>query len=305
MPRLISLITSTIGREAPLARLLSSLRAQTNIAFELIVVDQSDDGRIARQLEDVAVGQSVRCFSSGRGLSKGRNLGLQQARGEVVGFPDDDCWYGSDVIARVQRHFDHSASCVLTGRTTDRDGVESVSAHRAESGAVDRYNVFTSGNSNTLFARTSIAREVGGFDESLGVGAATPFQSGEETDFVLRCIGRGYQPQFVHDFVVHHDRIDGSRTAQIARARTYSRGYGRLLRQHGYGLSYLGGRVGRAFVRGGWCLVTGDGAGALQRLHWIRGAVSGFIAPELRSGRNSSDRGAGGTLSEQPRPTRR
>jgi glycosyltransferase involved in cell wall biosynthesis len=284
------LITSTIGREAQLARLLLSLKAQTCTDFELIVVDQSADGRISGLVEDVAIGQAVRYFRSDRGLSKGRNVGLQHARGEIVGFPDDDCWYANDVIARVHRHFETAESSVLLGRTIDGDGIESVSTHRGESGEVDRTNVFISGNSNTLFARTSIAREVGGFDEALGVGAATPFQSGEETDFVLRCMGRGYRPYFVHDFVVHHDRSEIPPAAQIARAKTYSRGYGRLLRRHGYGMNDLGVRVGRALLRGAWCLATGDRSGTWQRLHWIRGAVAGFIAPQLKSDGIMSDR---------------
>jgi len=272
----VSLITCTIGRPEPLSRLLSSLMVQTDRAFELIVVDQSRDQQIAKQLADTPL-PHIRHLRSERGLSRGRNIGLQHARGEIIGFPDDDCWYHQDVIDHVHRLFQWPDLTVLTGRTVDGSGVDSVSAHRSESGVVNRHNVFESGNSNTLFARTSVARDVGGFDERLGVGAPTPFQSGEETDFLLRCIKANHQPRFIRDFVVHHDQTDTSNAKQMLRYRSYSSGYGRILRQHGYGTGYMGTRVGRAALRAALCLARGDSSGARQRYHWIRGTLRGFL----------------------------
>ena len=182
----VSLVVCTIGRRDTLARLLASLETQTNDAFELIVVDQSGGNGIEALLTNVSLGRGVRHLRSERGLSLGRNIGLRHARGEVVGFPDDDCWYDPDVIDRVDRFFQHPDNGGLTGRTVDARGVDSLSPHRADSGTIDRRNVFESGNSNTVFVRSSVARDAGGFDETLGVGAATPFQSCEETDFLLR-----------------------------------------------------------------------------------------------------------------------
>ena len=274
----ISLIVCTIGRRDAFARLLASLKMQTNDAFELIVVDQSNGDGVEALLTNVSIGQGVSHLRSERGLSLGRNRGLQQVRGEIVGFPDDDCWYDPDVIDRVHQFFRHPDNGVLTGRTVDDRGVNSLSPHRADSGVIDRRNVFESGNSNTLFVRTSVARDAGGFDETLGVGAATPFQSCEETDFLLRCLDKGHRLHFSHDFTIHHDQIDDSRAAQLRRARIYSRGYGRLLRLHGYGAGYLAVRVGRAMGRGTLCLALGDRTGARQRFVWARGSVHGFVA---------------------------
>lgn len=283
MRPLVSLIVCTIGRRDTLRRLVASLARQTDDAFELIVVDQGSTDEIATLLEPVAVGQRVRHLRSGRGLSLGRNIGLARADGAIVGFPDDDCWYDDNVIERVQLFFANSENEVLTGRTVDRSGNESVSAHRAESGLIDRNNVFESGNSNTVFARTAVARDVGGFDETLGVGAATPFQSGEETDFLLRCLHKEHLLHFDRGFLVHHDQVDSSAPTLLARTRAYSQGYGRLLRLHKYGLGYLGVRVGRAAIRGAICLATGDTSGARQRYDWANGSLRGFLAPASRS----------------------
>lgn len=278
MTALVSLVVSTIGRRDTLARLLASLGRQTNDAFELIVVDQGNGSDVEALLTNVVVGQGVRHLRSERGLSRGRNLGLRCVRGQIVGFPDDDCWYDPDVVDRVHQLFQHPERDVVTGRTVDGRGVTSLSPHRTDSGIIDRHNVFESGNSNTLFARTSVARDVNGFDESLGVGAATPFQSCEETDFLLRCLQKGHRLYFSHDFIVHHDQIDDSSGARFTRARIYSQGYGRLLRLHGYGAGYLAKRIGRAVARGAICLAAGDRPGARQRFVWASGSLQGFLA---------------------------
>jgi len=278
MTALVSLVICTIGRRDTLARLLASLERQTNNAFELVVVDQSNGSDVEALLNSCAVGQGVRHLRSERGLSRGRNIGLRRVRGQVIGFPDDDCWYDPDVVEHVHRFFEHQENAVLTGRTVDDRGVDSLSPHRRDSGDIDRRNVFASGNSNTLFARISVARDVNGFDESLGVGAATPFQSCEETDFLLRCLRSGHRLHFCHDFVVHHDQVDDSCAARFTRARIYSKGYGRLLRLHGYGVGYLAMRIGRALARGTICLAVGDHPGARQRFVWANGSLQGFLA---------------------------
>jgi glycosyltransferase involved in cell wall biosynthesis len=279
LAKLISLIVCTIGRSEPLARLLRSLKSQTDGAFEIVVVDQNPDNRIEQALKSFSAGQRIRRVRSEPGLARARNVGLRYAEGDVAGFPDDDCWYPSGVIAHVRRYFDQPQRALLTGRTVDRDGIESVSSHRAESGFVDRRNVFESGNSNTVFVRSAVACDVGGFDETLGIGAATLFQSGEETDFLLRCLGKGYQPYYDRYFVVHHDQIALSAEQEARRALTYSSGYGRVLRLHRYGIGHLAPRVGRAAARGAVCALRGDLAGARLRYGWAIGAVRGFFAP--------------------------
>jgi GT2 family glycosyltransferase len=256
------------------------LKKQTNPAFELIVVDQSNGDDVERLVRELQLAGGVHHIRSDRGLSLGRNVGLRHAKGDIVGFPDDDCWYDEYVTELVKLFFRQPGSAVLTGRTVDSEGAESVSAHRAESGAINRGNVFESGNSNTLFARMAVVRRVGGFDESLGVGAATPFQSGEETDFLLRCLERGYQLFYDRDFTVHHDQTNVATDIQIARAAAYSQGYGRLLRVHNYGARYLGIRVGRAAVRGAICFLRGEKEDARQRYGWASGAVRGFFAAD-------------------------
>jgi glycosyltransferase involved in cell wall biosynthesis len=210
------------------------------------------------------------------GVSRARNTGLAHARGDIIGFPDDDCWYDESVTSSVVEFFAaHPEYAALTGRTIGADGMTSVSPYQAESGAVMRSNAFTTGNTNTLFVRRPIAVQIG-FNETLGPGAGTQFLCGEDTDFVLTFLAGGHRAYYSRDLTVYHDAVDTSPEARIARAQKYSVGFGRVLRIHRYGPQFLATRVGRAVLRGAFCLATGDVAGARARYSWVAGSIRGY-----------------------------
>ena len=54
--------------------------------------------------------------------SRARNLGVQHARGEWVGFPDDDCQFMPDTLIEIERLTRQSQISVVTGQTTDASG---------------------------------------------------------------------------------------------------------------------------------------------------------------------------------------
>lgn len=277
MPEL-SLVVCTLGRTEQLARLLTSLKAQTLRDFEVILVDQNEPGLLDGLVAAFSDGLRIVHLRSPRGLSLGRNVGLARCGSPLIGFPDDDCWYGARVLENVHERFSRRGGLdVLMGRTVDATGRESLTRHRTASGPIDRSNVFESGTSNTLFVRRDAAAETGGFDESLGVGAPTPFQSGEETDFVLRCIGRGYEGYHDRDFCVFHDQI-GHGGVNAARARVYAVGFGRLLRIHRYGAGALAVQSLRGIAGGLLCLLRADLEGVRRRRDRIAGMAEGFFA---------------------------
>ena len=55
------------------------------------------------ELESVQSGGMLRLelVESARGLSRARNAGLRMIAGDIVSFPDDDCWYPPDLLQRV------------------------------------------------------------------------------------------------------------------------------------------------------------------------------------------------------------
>ena len=100
-----SLVVATLGRTTELQKLLKSLDQQTHRDFEIIVVDQNTDDRLLPVLSTFENRMEVRRLISVPGLSRARNVGLGTITGNVVCFPDDDCWYPSDLLARLNQLF--------------------------------------------------------------------------------------------------------------------------------------------------------------------------------------------------------
>jgi glycosyltransferase involved in cell wall biosynthesis len=81
---------ATINRDQEISRFLAKLDAQTHQDFELIVVDQNSDDRLCRVIETYQNRFTIRHLrSSVTGASRSRNLGLREAKGDIIGFPDD------------------------------------------------------------------------------------------------------------------------------------------------------------------------------------------------------------------------
>ena len=98
MPR-FSLIVATKNRTDDLLTLLGSLRSQLMQSFEILIVDQNPDDRLIPVLSQFA-DLPIRHLHSKPGLSRARNVALPLCTGDIIAFPDDDCWYPSESHAQ-------------------------------------------------------------------------------------------------------------------------------------------------------------------------------------------------------------
>ncbi|WP_323078759.1 glycosyltransferase family A protein, partial [Aeromonas hydrophila] len=122
-----SLIVATINRVEPLDLLFRSLCIQTYKNFEVILVDQNTKGQLDGLVNKYAEKLDIKRIFSEKGLSKARNRGLDMADGDIVCFPDDDCWYYPNTLEIVKSKFSKNQSVFgFTGRCIDDDGNESV-----------------------------------------------------------------------------------------------------------------------------------------------------------------------------------
>jgi len=85
----VSVVVCTYNRRAYLERLLDYMRYQTCSQFEIVIVDgPSDDG--TKEFLAKYNGQVKIAHNPARNLSISRNIGIELATGDVVGFIDDD-----------------------------------------------------------------------------------------------------------------------------------------------------------------------------------------------------------------------
>ncbi|MFC5405031.1 glycosyltransferase family 2 protein [Cohnella soli] len=237
----ISLIMATVNRTLEVETFLRHLDRQEYRDFELIVVDQNEDDRLASILLPYGSRFTIVHLASERGISKARNVGLLRASGDLIAFPDDDCWYGPDLLRSVVARFAARPDAdIVTGRSIDGTGADSASKFDKTEGPVDRKNVWRRAISYTIFQRRNVGVLVGGFDENIGVGANSIYLSGEETDYVLRALPhcRAY---YYPDLTVYHPSPVARYSPQvIKRAYKYGCGFGKVVAKHRYSLPYKG-----------------------------------------------------------------
>lgn len=226
-----SLVMATLGRRDEILRLFDTLVAQTHRDFELIVIDQNDDDRVSSLVADYASRLEIVYLRSEKGLSRARNVGLRHVGGDVVCFPDDDCWYRPDtleyVAARLAADPDLDG---VTGCSVDAGGRLSQGRWSAEPHRIDRYNVWTSATSYTIFLRAGAVRQAGGFDERLGVGSGSRWGAGEEVNYLLGVLDAGLRVDYDPALRISHpEPLLQMDDKAFSRARLYNRGFGRVL----------------------------------------------------------------------------
>lgn len=239
---LFSLILATVGRTAELDRLFDSLAAQSCQDFEVILIDQNTDGRLQPHIDRARfLGLDVHAQRlSPPNLAAARNLGMTLAKGDWIGFPDDDCWYEQDTLSNMLAASQQDAN--IEGMIAC--WVEEAAAKGAANPfscrlKLDDWRNFRGGDASSisLFFKHSLIKRLGNFDSRLGVGQW--FGAGEETDFVLRALTAGAHLAHCPSARVHHllamAQAGNWRTAcSIARRR--SRGAGALYAKHRLGL---------------------------------------------------------------------
>ena len=229
-----SLIVCTVDRTSELERLLASLKVQRQRDFELILVDQNPDDRLVPLLKSYENDLSIiHIREQRRGASRARNIGIEHAGGDLLGFPDDDCWYSPGLLEKVLETFVHHPEVDgLTGSLTDTYGRGVMGRFDPEPGRIEAFNVWARGIEATIFLRRSRVGSIW-FDECLGVGSGTMWGAGEGTDLLLRLLDDGKLLCYYPDIVIGHPPFLASYDARASRkAYSYGCGMGRVLRNH-------------------------------------------------------------------------
>lgn len=240
----VSVVIPSLRPDASLLRLVESLEVQKFNYIQIVIVDQSVGLKSRDVLKDYngILRSRIQIIESSPGLAKARNAGLKALNDgwEVALLPDDDVWLDGDVSEPLTKAI-HAGITAGSGRLQPED----VNA-RLRINFPDRQtdltprNVWRSTIEACYFLTPQFLDRVGAYDESLGLGADTPWQSGEGTDLLLRGLERGLAVVYLPGYQL----IEASMPTLTAdnnrlRLRKYARGTGRVFARN----YSLGGRI--------------------------------------------------------------
>jgi GT2 family glycosyltransferase len=181
-----------------------------------------------------------------------------------VAFPDDDCVYPDDLLARVARRFSPSLDGV-----TGRGGTSA--AWAGDTAVLTRDNLWNRAISYTIFLRRGLVERVGPFDERLGL----PSASGEEIDYLVRALDAGARIEYDPSLVVGH--AEEARDQRLVAARD-GRSIGYILRKHRYPPRVVARMLLRPAAGALLAALQNDRASARFHASTLRGRLLGYRA---------------------------
>jgi hypothetical protein len=162
------------------------------------------------------------CYAERISLSAARNRLLQRALAEpflwkkvIVAFPDDDAWYPPGTLESIVRDF---ASDDHLGFWFCRYGSAPISIGKRDGASLRKASVIETirrASSNTIFLRGDVARQVGQFDEALGVG--TKNGSSEDIDVAIRAYTFASKTTFLDAAAIGHRDLNPGLRARYYR----------------------------------------------------------------------------------------
>lgn len=225
----ISLILSTCNRTVELEKFLEALIKSDykKEDIELLIVDQNDKlllNEIINKYSDYININHLKV--NFKGLSKSRNYGLKYANGDIICFPDDDCWYEKDTIKNVIDSFNKNSDVdIVLGKILDQFN-ELCYMKDSKKYEVNKNNYRCRANSNNIFIRRK--NNIIKFDEEFGIGAKYP--ASEDTDLIYSYLKEGKKIIYDNSIIVRHPNVDYSKIS-AEKIKLYSFGYGAFCRK--------------------------------------------------------------------------
>ena len=219
---LVSVIIPTYNRARLIEGSIRSVFAQDYPNIEVLVVDVGsvdDTEKVMAGIRD----ERLRYLKQekNRGAPAARNVGIREARGELLAFLDsDDAWEPTKLSRQVEVMVKGSeeTALVYTGMRKVNERGETRGFKRPSKRGYIYHDLLVDnvvGSTSTALVRASAAKEVGGFDESL--------RSRQDMDLWLR-LSKNHKVDFVDAplviYSVHNDRISSNYDSKIQGCET-------------------------------------------------------------------------------------
>lgn len=233
----LTVVVCTRNRHESIPQTVNSILRNDYPNFELIVVDQSDDDSTAKTLEQFSEDRRIRYLRSPtKGVSVARNIGISNAKSELIAITDDDCQahnnWAKEIVAALEQ--DKRIGVVFGNvlpspydRTSGFITSYFIDSPFLAHGLYEKHRV--EGIGACMGLRRSVWQALGGFDNMLGAGA--PLKSAGETDLTIRALLSGYYVYETPEIsVIHYGFRDWEKGRILI--RNYMYGFGAMFAKH-------------------------------------------------------------------------
>jgi glycosyltransferase involved in cell wall biosynthesis len=220
-----SLVCATINRVLEVDNLLFSLSQQTFKDFEVIVVDQNDDNRLENTLKKYESLFLIKHIKNNiKGASLNRNIGLSEASGDIIGFPDDDCEYPENILEIIKDYFINNPELYFF-TVNSEDKITKVKRYKSISRKITILNSYRSGIEYSFFMRIKPYKCF--FDNKFGIGAE--FANCEVSELILHLLHKRYLGIFYGQYSIYHPNKNYHKYGELA--FNYGIGFGALYKK--------------------------------------------------------------------------
>lgn len=211
--KLISVVIPAYNVARYIKQSLFSVMSQTYKEFEIIIVNDGSTDNTGEILAEYAKKDSriTIITQDNKGLAAARNTGLRNAKSEYICIFDSDDIMLPDKLLKQYKFLESHPEYDITYSDLYHfiDGKKSIYHHPMRALSDPQYNSLLYGNvinPNTVFFRSSVFEQYGGFDES--------FRSAEDWEFWLNLsfngVNFGYQPERLTLYRVRGDSLSSN-----------------------------------------------------------------------------------------------
>lgn len=285
----VLVVIPTLGTREAIADVLYGLTRQTLAPAEIVVALQGDPAvvrKAARWFPDLP----VTIIDSPTGAARARNRGIRAATSDwnIVTFPDDDVWHATTALENAATALRPGGVVVGSVRSVEGRSRWRIATRPKP---LTRRTVWTHAMEAGMFITREAWNRVGEFDETLGVGADTSWQSGEGTDWLLRALRAGVPAAHHPEIVLFENTAEpADPVAAIQRATRYARGTGRVCQAH-YHWPAQAGLLARGTARLLLAVLSGSRQNISMAAGVLRGRWEGLTSRPGPTPETSQDHG--------------
>ena len=225
----ISLVLTSFEREEKMKRLFDSLKINSFRELEIVFIDQNSNEvneKLLSKYEELNI--NIIKLGKRTSLSAARNIGLKYCSGEIIGFPDDDCWYQENFFENLVDEFNRKKidfiNCAVYDPISKSNYGNKFSKKKYT--LINNKNCYKFATSVGIFFKVKTCK-LNNFDENLGVGAK--WHGGEDLDYVLHLVKTFKKGLFLNELKVYHEC---EKEVDLEKIYKYNIGFGAVLKKN-------------------------------------------------------------------------